>query len=323
MRVRPPASGVAAGAVPVRVRSPTRPLIFLDYETRSRVPLTGPTGVGGHAYAEHPSTELLCCVALDVREAPAVFYVWTPFDLPLSRWQLRPEYLVTLGIAPHEIVYAEPLVGTDEIPEPVLQAARDGVHFCAHNAWGFDRHIWNEQGLPITVWEDTIPLCRRRGLPADLERVGQTLFGLGKDRTGARVMRRMWAPMKAGKMAGEFRLPDGPRLSAIVRYCVRDVALMAQAYFVENLDAPHPDDACLAVHEKIDARGVAVDLPLTRLLLAVDSASALSEAAEAERLTNGEVTLTMLRSPVALVKWLASQGVKVDNVQAPTMRGLL
>ena len=77
------------------------------------------------------------------------------------------------------------------------------------------------------------------------------------------------------------------------------------------------------VHAAIDARGVAVDLPLARLLLAVDRASAAAEVAEATRLTGGQVTADTVGSPVQLVAWLKSQGVKVDNAQAPTMRAVL
>jgi hypothetical protein len=211
-------------------------------------------------------------------------------------------------------------LGTDDVPEPVLQAARDGVPFIAHNA-PFDRGVWEGCGFPRTEWIDTVALCRRRGLPGDLERVGQALFGKSKDKTGGRVMRRLWSPQTRGKAKGKYLAPDGPRLSAVILYCCLDVYLTAQAFFAEDLDTPHVDDPVMAAHQAIDERGVAVDLSLAKLLLDVDQASALAEAAEAERLTG--VTLTMLRSPIALVEWLKKNGVKVDNVQAPTIRGLL
>ena len=290
-------------------------MIFLDFETRSRVNIKT---VGGHAYAADESSEILCGAALDVRTQPAVFYVWSPWAGPLGRWHMKAEWLDELGIDPEEIAYAEPLLGSDDLPEPILAAAADGVPFCAHNSWGFDAHVWEGCGLPpVAEWVDTVPLSRRRGLPGDLQRVGEAVFGIGKDGAGARVLRTAWAPRTRGPRKGEFLDPDGPRLNAIVRYCVKDVALMACAYLSEGMDAPHVDDPTLRVHQAIDDRGVNVDLELTRLLLAVDQASALAEVEACA------VDLTTLRSPVALAAWLKDHGCKVDNVQAPTIRAAL
>jgi len=294
--------------------------IVIDFETRSRRNLKK---VGGHVYTEDESTEVLCAVALDLRVQPAVCYVWSQFGVQLTRWQPPAKTLEEIGIGPGEIVYAPPILGSDEVPKKIFQAAEEGVSFIAHNA-KFDRGVWEGCGLPRTEWIDTVALCRRRGLPGDLQRVGEALFaGRSKDSTGARVMRQSWAPMTRGRRKGEFLEPDGPRLSAIILYCCLDVYLTAMAYLSEDMDAPHADDAVLRAHDAIDARGVAVDLPLARLLLQVDQASALREAAEAERLTGGEVDLTTLRSPLALVAWLKAQGISVSDVQAPTVRGLL
>ena len=301
--------------------------MFLDYETRSRRNLQR---VGGHVYAGDESTELLCAVALDVRSAPAVVYTWSPWPGPLTRWRAKAEWLEELGIDEFDIVYFPPLLGTDAIPPQILQAAREGVHFCAHNASGFDELVWNGCGLPRTRWVDTVPLARRRGLPGRLEHIAQALFGRGKDKTGQRVMQRSWSPMRKrgedplqsdGRLAGRFLDPDGPRLSAIIRYCVRDVLLMAETYFREDMDAPHVDDPVLAVHERIDARGVAVDLRLAALLLAVDRAS----AAEQVRLANAAFPddPPPVTSPVALVPWLKARGVKIANCQAPTIRAAM
>jgi hypothetical protein len=58
--------------------------LVIDFETRSRVNLKA---VGGRAYTEHESTEILCAAALDLRVQPAVCYVWSPFVVKLTRWK--------------------------------------------------------------------------------------------------------------------------------------------------------------------------------------------------------------------------------------------
>ena len=288
-------------------------MIFLDLETRSRIDL--PT-VGTHVYAADPSTEILCGVALDLRDyPPGIFRTWSPWLGPLKRWKLKPEWLEELGVSPGEIAYAEPQLGLQGLPPWLVDAAAEGAEMCAHNA-PFDRGVLEAHGLPLTEWVDTVALCRRRGLPGHLEGVGQVLFDVGKDKTGARVMRQCWSPQTKGKRKGEFLDPDGPRLSAIIRYCAKDVLLMAQAATSESegmLEA-HPDDDALDAHNAIDSRGVLVDVELAQLLLAVDEANTAGEAAK----TDAPIT-----SPIALIPWLKARGLELENTQAPTIRAAL
>ena len=133
-------------------------LLFIDFETRSRADLTR---IGGWRYAEDPTSEVLCGVALDTRFDPAVVYVWTPFEVPLTGWHLDPRYLAQLNTPPDAVVYAEPLLGSDLPPPPVLAAAAEGVPFVGHNAYGFDEVILAELGVDA-VWLDSLPRARRQ-----------------------------------------------------------------------------------------------------------------------------------------------------------------
>jgi hypothetical protein len=246
-----------------------------------------------------------------MRPDTPTFYVWTPHRVPLERWTLRREWLEELHVDPHGITYAQPHVGPE--PHPAVIEAAGSVPFVAHNAWGFDEHVWDAQGLPPAEWIDSIVLCRRAGLPSALEQVGQALYSRGKDRQGSSTLQLLCKPRKDGK----FVPVTSDRLSAIVRYCLKDVLLMACAVMDEDLDAPHVDDPVLAAHYEIDRRGVRVDLPLAALLLSVDRA-AVDAAVDA-----CELPAETLRSSVALLRWLRAQGCEIEDVQAPTLRGLL
>ena len=91
----------------------SRTVVLLDFETRSLVDLSH---VGGRAYAEHPSTEVLCLVA----------------RLPNGAW-----------------VHWVP--GTPA-PETLLDEVAKRTPIVAHNGLGFDRHIWGRLGWPPATW---------------------------------------------------------------------------------------------------------------------------------------------------------------------------
>jgi len=291
--------------------------IFIDWETRSRCDLRAE---GGWRYTAHESTEVVCGVALDTRTDPAVVYAWSPFAGPLKRWHLDSKYLAQLNTPADAIRYAEPLLGWGEgaYPPALLDAAAAGVPFVAHNA-PFDRGVWDGLGLPETTWLDSLSRARRRGLPGGLGKIGETLYGLGKDTQGAKVMRLTMAPTRSG----DFLDPDGPRLSSIVRYCLRDVMLLAAMWHDEGLGDPHPDDATLEAHWSIDRRGVLVDLEAAQSLLNVEAMHVAASVEAAATATGGDVTLTMLRSPSALGRWLASKGYPVEDTTSATIQELL
>lgn len=304
-------------------------MIFLDFETRSTVDLTVH---GGRRYAAG-DTEILCGVALDTRTDPATVYVWSPFPGPLDRargrdWRLEASYLRKLNTPPEAVVYAEPLLDSDDPPEPILAAARAGVPFVAHNAYGFDEHVWNGLGLPAADWRDSLVLSRRRGLPGKLDQLGKTLYGLGKDKAGRQVMLALSTPLTKGRCAcgrkrrecpacpPVFLEPSDGRLTSVVRYCLRDVMLMTAVCLDEGLLEAHPDDAVLAAHRAIDERGVRVDLKTAGEILDASNAHVGAVVAQAG------VAPEVLSSPVQLMEWLGKHDCPVPNVQKATLESV-
>ncbi len=152
-----------AGSQHVRHGAPRPQLVFLDFETRSRVDLQR---VGGRLYAEDPTTEVLCMAAAlpDGSELQ-----WTPKDAP---------------------------------PGGLFACIEAGAHVVAHNGVDFDRHIWRRLGWPEPArWIDTLHLARLAGLPGKLDDVAKIILGEGKDDQGAAVLADLRRPdAKTGKV---------------------------------------------------------------------------------------------------------------------------
>lgn len=295
-------------------------MIYLDFETRSDVDLKRH---GGRRYAAGPRSALLCGVAV-VDGDPPCLYVWSPFG------RIGPRWLPVSGISRRLPVSGlsapfPPRLGSDDPPEPVLDAVEAGTPIVAHNAHGFDRHVWDELGLPPAKWIDSLELARRAALPGGLDKLGQYLYDMPKDKLGRASMLLHSKPLAVGpkKLRGTFRDPDPDALAEIVRYCIRDVLVMRRVVLDEGLLEPHVDDPVLAAHRRIDERGVCVDLPRVHALLEAGQADAQRHVDEAYRVTRGEVTATTLRSPSALLRWLAKQGVNLPDTKEPTIRAAL
>lgn len=144
--------------------------ITIDFETASAADLKK---VGAWAYAEHPTTEILCCAFI------ADFgygWVWIP------------------GQDDHE-----------EVLEGLRVLARNpDVIFEAHNAV-FEQAIWHCIMVPLGMpplpperWDCTMARCLYRGVPAGLEDAAKELRLLEqKDMEGSRLTISLSKPMTA------------------------------------------------------------------------------------------------------------------------------
>lgn len=297
------------------------PTVFLDLETRSRCDIKKR---GGHVYVRDGTTELLCGVIVVVDDAGhSTAIMWSPMpavdSIPVGAWRVMDEHVEALDLDPQAITWETP-VRSCAVPEFLVDLARQGALFVAHNGEGFDRPFLEERGLPETRWLDTMHRARQSGLPAGLDAVGKEVFELGKDQGGSSTLKLLYSPQKKGPKAGEFLEPTSKTLGVVARYCARDVLLMAAAYYTEGWDQPHVDDPVREVHCEIDRRGVPADLVLARRLY--DEALA-QKAAWLDKAAEWGLDETTLRSSVALPKWLADRGLPVENVQKDTLERAL
>ncbi len=141
--------------------------LTLDFETASNVDLRK---VGAWAYAEHPTTEVLC--AAWIFHELGSSYVWVP------------------GV-------------NDELLGGLRQEAAHTTIFEAHNA-SFEQAIWHYimvprygmPPIPIGRWDCTMACCLYRALPASLDAAAKVL-GLSeqKDMEGSKLTLSLSKPM--------------------------------------------------------------------------------------------------------------------------------
>jgi DNA polymerase len=265
--------------------------VFLDLETRSSVPIS----VGGRRYAVDPSTEILSAVAgLDGR-----IVIWTPSRQP-------PKITWPEGFGAERPI--DNYSGT-ELPPALAEAIAAGRPFVAHNAHGFEAHIWKAKQLPApTKWVDTLLWARSAGCPGSLDAAALWLLNRRKDQAGKTLVDRYCKPYGAAK---NFRdIPEND-WQALIRYNLVDVLLLEQLYPVLRRYDQEPE--LLAVDQQINTRGVRLDRQLARAVLDRAAAEMARLAAEAEIATGGAVKASDLSRKDFLAGWLHSRGVDLKG----------
>lgn len=274
-------------------------VLCIDFETRSKAALKttqAEAGLGGRRYAEHPTTEPLCCVMKSIDRAQA------------GEWMRG-----------------------DTAPRRDWIESFDAL--AAHNAMGFDVHVWRVLGWPEPRrWIDTSQVARRAGLPGGLDKLAQ-FFGLDvqKDKEGSRITRGLslikrppdcpadfWRTMPpAEKRQWGVLPPLTPEvLARVVAYCAIDVDVMIELWpYLEPWIDAEPDVE--RVDRIINDRGVGFDAELARALLECDARRG-REACEA-----AGVTPALVQSPAALVAEFQRRGALVPNAQYETIAELL
>jgi DNA polymerase len=268
------ASTVGFATVPV-FKSTTDPIpVFLDFETQSLAPLDE---LGGRVYAAHASTRVLCAVA---KLPTGGWLAWTPSDSP---------------------------------PEELFALVAAGVPVVAHNAYGFDKFVWEKLGWPTAVWIDTLPIARLSGLPGSLDGIGEILLGRPKDKEGQRLTRSLSRP---DRKTGLLPVVTPSILARVKEYCTSDVGLLADAWPV-LAGAAHLEADVRAVDVAINERGFAFDAELAHAV--IDCEARLVCELQKAASVSGKV----LASQPQLRKWLASAGVLVKDIRRGTIEELL
>jgi hypothetical protein len=263
----------------------TAPLVFVDFETRSKADLKK---IGGRLYAEHPTTEVLCAVTLEVDGA----------DECLN------EAASSEGLAAQGAWLRH--AGTF-----------DAV---AHNAIGFDRHVWRRLGWPEPRrWIDTAELARVAGFPeASLEWLGANLLGVPKDKEGNKLTVSLSRVSRAKKTFGQLPELTPAILDRVVKYCRCDVEIMVRLYH-EHLEPWLDSDlpGLEATDRAVIDRGICFDRDLAELLLIAD------ETLRDKALEDAGVKETAELGPIQLKARLAECGVVVDDCTADTIEATL
>jgi len=167
-----------------------------------------------------------------------------------------------------------------------------GCTIYAHNA-AFERLIfWYvlQQNYPLESFYCTATQARANCAPGGLEDVGRfASASMKKDRRGAQLIRLLSVP----QADGTFR-EDADLLAEMIRYCETDVKVMREiSKAMRPLSADELAD--YHVNEKINDRGVLVDVPLAKAAMRYAHDELVEIEDRVAELTGGEIT--SVRSP--------------------------
>ena len=266
--------------------------LHLDLETRSTITELGKTGV--YIYATHPDTDVWCaCYALD--------------DGPVQTW--RPE---------------------EPVPQDLSDALSDpSVTVVAHNA-GFEWHLvnfllaprygWPE--LPIERMDDTAARAAVQSLPRDLARAAPAAgLDVEKDAEGRRLMLQMARPRRYDEDGNPVWWDVPEKRERLEAYCRKDVEVERELDDV--LQPLSKRERKVWIHDqKINHRGVQVDLNLVERLDEVLQHALADYGRELDELTRGYVDAVSQVEPMKY--WLEAQlDEEVASLDKPAVARLL
>jgi DNA polymerase len=249
--------------------------LHIDFETRSTVDLRL---AGLHNYATDLSTDVWCMAyAFD--------------DEPVQLWAMN-----------------------DEPPIDVLMHVQAGGLVFAHNA-AFEFAIWNHVCARLYDWPAlkqeqmrcTAAMAYAMALPGSLEKAAAAVgIDEQKDMRGHRVM------LKLCKPRDDLTWADTPELLAeLYAYCKQDVEVERELS-KRLLALPPAEQALYLLDQKINHRGIHVDVPAVDAAIAVvESEQARLHAAMRAVTNNAVATCTAVGQ---LGDWIRAQGVPVVGV---------
>lgn len=267
-------------------------MIFLDTETRGRIDLTK---VGAYRYWRDADSEIILIGWMDEDMSHAVW---------VSRDDLR--------------------MPTLELRERVYLGEQLVVHNMQFETLAYTYHLQARSGWPIgpNFYHDTAAMARAMGLPAHLDTLSKciqmnlNLPVSGKDVVGRQVMLKFCKP----GANGDWYWHD-EQYKILGRYCAKDVELTKDVFYaLRQLD---PDEHYhMHLTEKINARGVQIDVELAHALadMAQDELDDIN--ARCSKLTAGAVS--KISKIQDLKKWLHYEtGNHYPTVGAATLREML
>jgi DNA polymerase len=284
-------------------RTSSRVRVFVDLETRSDIDLRRR---GGRVYSAGKFSSIICGTA------------------KLTEGELAGRYISWQHINPEVSNYCPP----GELPGGLREAIGIST-LVAHNADGFDRHMWERfYGRHPGEWLDTLKLARASGhKAAGLESLGQSCLGRGKDPMGHRLIRLYSIPRKFETRDGEKRpifaefFPDN--LLRFMEYCRKDAELLADLFDGGYLTVGKPTDGEIDwIHkqQEINDRGVLYDKDLATELI---NAQSILDERLGERIveiTDGELDARKVKSnPAAVKRWLAKHGCELETLAKDTV----
>lgn len=278
------------------------PTLWFDCETYSECDLKK---AGTHAYAEHPSTEITVAQwAIDDGEPQ----VWdcTAAAVDTREYKNMPASL----------------------HEALLLVQRHQAVIVAHNSM-FDRtllrHCWGVD-VPVERWQDTMIKAMSHGLPGGLDKIGQ-IVGLdsdqAKDKRGRELIQLFCKPRPKGHTLRRATSETHPKeWNEFLEYSRQDIVAMRaidQRLPSWNYRTGHPELGLWHLDQRINDRGVAVDIDLARSAITAVDTEQKRLKAEVVGATDGLVSSASKRDQL-LAFICAEYGVDLPDMKADTVR---
>jgi len=267
-------------------------ILWGDTETFSECDLRS---AGTHRYAEHESTEII---------------VW--------QWALNDGEPVV-----------EDLTGRKQPSAASLKHLNDpNTVLVFHNAV-FDRtlmrHCWGLD-IPVERFTDTMIQAMAHGLPGSLDKVGQIVgleADLAKDKRGRELIMLLCKPRpKNSTLRRATRKTHPEQWAEFLEYSRQDIIAMrasSKRLPTWNYRAGHPELVLWHLDQRINDRGVAVDLHLANAAIQAVAIEQKRMKAEVTEQTNGLVTNVSQRDNL-LAFICAEYGVTLPDMKADTLR---
>lgn len=259
----------------------TQDVLWLDIETYSPVDLAKS---GVYKYTEHPDWRILMCS-------------WALNDGEVHRAEGHEEILAIPGL----------------FDRKVLKVA----HNASFERINLSRLKSRKKFLPPEQFFDTAALARAWGLPASLKDFALAMGAEEKDEAGTRLINLFSKPSRKGERVTKDDKPDD--WAAFGAYCDQDVETMRDAAKMLGRGFPHCECAVYEVDQRINDRGVRVDVELAQAAercFKDNRAEALKEIAKIAGVDNGN-SVAQLRA------WLKSRGVDTEDLRKDTVKELL
>jgi DNA polymerase len=264
--------------------------LWLDFETYSPVPITH----GTHVYAAGA-------------------------EIMLAAWALDDGPVSVMDCA------VDPLAWHID---PLLAAVLDdpAVEIWAHNSH-FDRtvmrHDWAHVEAPVERWRDTMVQAMSHGLPGNLGALCEILKvpqDKAKDKAGKALIQLFCKPRPARSRIERATRDTHPvEWARFVSYAGLDIEAMREVarrlpnwnYKGSELDLWHLD-------QRINDRGVAIDMPLVRAAVAAIAEEQDRLRKRTQQMTDGQVASTTQRDQL-LGHILEAYGVDLPDMQMATL----
>lgn len=248
-------------------------LVFLDFETQSAESIE----FGSAKYAEHPTTRayMAALVVYDEGQQDPQCYLWTdrPFPItPPQGWQHV-----------HDVAWLQQFFADERVE----------LWCVAHNV-SFERNILTYviKARQPDRWLDTLDIAYSRGLPGSLDKLGEIVYGLPKDKKAVDLVRRVCAPIKTGKRRGCLPSITQVEVQQLIPYNIQDVRICEQ--FTRDygllIEDPPFEQAVRDCHQYINERGIGFDIEFALNLDAMERYFIEMAHRKVVEVTNGDLT---------------------------------